>query len=243
VNNVEVTMLLWGSGVNYVSNLQSFYSGVTQSAWFDIMRQYYTSSSNTIGSGSYLDTISLSSSDGLPSASSIDDANDIQPFLTKLVQDGKIKPNDNSYFPIHFPAGISITQGGQGSCSAFCAYHGTIDISSLNVGTQYLKYGVVPDQGGSCAGGCGSASSAVDNVFSVASHELAEMVTDPAIGVVTGNSVGAPAAWYNSQNGEIGDLCNAQQGTTTGRDGQTYTVQAIFSNIDDGCVTSSSQSP
>jgi len=244
VNNVEVTILTWGSTPQYLSNLQSFYGAVTNSKWFDIMRQYWASTSSTIGSGSYKGTVSLTSStSGFPSTTSLDDTNDIQPFLTSLVKNGVIKPTANSYFPIHFPSGYSISLGGQGSCSAFCAYHNTIDISSLGVGVQYLYYGVIPDQGGSCAGGCGSNSQTVNNLFSVASHELAEMVTDPAIGVVTGNTVGAPAAWYNQQNGEIGDLCNAQQGSTTGADGKSYVVQAIWSNLDNGCVSSSSKSP
>ncbi|ORY41947.1 hypothetical protein BCR33DRAFT_328749 [Rhizoclosmatium globosum] len=168
--------------------------------------------------------------------SSLDDVNDIQPFLTNLIQTGQIKPTANTYYPIHFAPGISITQGGGASCSVFCAYHGTIDISSLNVGTKYLYYGVVPDQGGSCAGGCGSDPSEVNNMFSVASHELAEAATDAAVGVATANA--SPLAWYDSTNGEIGDICNAQQGTTVGGDGVTYVIQTIWSNSANACVAS-----
>jgi len=101
-----------------------------------------------------------------------------------------------------------------------------------------MYFGVIPDLGGLCAFGCGSSFTAVNNLYSVASHELAEMVTDPAIGAVTGDNVTAPAAWYNAKNGEIGDLCNGQQGTTVGRDGQTYTIQNIWSNTADKCVAS-----
>ncbi|KAJ3008776.1 UNVERIFIED_CONTAM: hypothetical protein HDU68_002961 [Siphonaria sp. JEL0065] len=93
---------------------------------------------------------------------------------------GTIKPTVNTYFPIHFAPGITIDQGPdasgkpQLSCKIFCAYHGTIDISSLNLGPKYMYYGIMPDQGGACAGGCGSNSKPVNNMFSVASHELAE---------------------------------------------------------------------
>ncbi|KAJ3329150.1 hypothetical protein HDU76_008522 [Blyttiomyces sp. JEL0837] len=94
----------------------------------------------------------------------------------------------------------------------------------------------MPDQGGSCAGGCGSAATTFQNLCSVSSHEIVEATTDPAIGVVTGSTVAAPAAWYNSASGEIGDLCNAQQGTVVGGDGVTYTVQKEWSNKAAACV-------
>ncbi|KAJ3046367.1 hypothetical protein HDU99_009805, partial [Rhizoclosmatium hyalinum] len=36
----------------------------------------------------------------------------------------------------------------------------------------------------------------------------------------------------------IGDICNAQQGTTVGGDGVTYVVQTIWSNSANSCVAS-----
>ncbi|KAI9363867.1 hypothetical protein DFJ73DRAFT_809864 [Zopfochytrium polystomum] len=222
-------MLLWGNAA-YASDLEGFYAGVTNSALYDMLGQYYTSTQN-IGRGSFLKTITLT---GLPSSSSLDDS-DIQTYLRGLVSKGTIKPNANSYYPIHFASGYSITQGGQGSCQAFCAYHGTIDISDIS-STQYLYYGVMPDQGGACAGGCGSASSAFANLCSVSSHELVEATTDPAVGI--GSSVAYPLAWYNTAQGEIGDICNAQQGTILGGNGKTYTVQKEYSNNAGACVIS-----
>ncbi|ORY47219.1 hypothetical protein BCR33DRAFT_848615 [Rhizoclosmatium globosum] len=147
---------------------------------------------------------------------SLDDVNDLQPFLINLVKAGTIKPTANTYYPIHFAPGITITQGG----------------SAL-----YLFYGVMPDQGGSCAGGCGSNPSQVNNMFSVASHELAEAVTDAAVGLAT--VIGSPLAWYDQTNGENGDICNAQQGTTVGGDGVTYVVQKTWSNADNACLANS----
>jgi len=42
----------------------------------------------------------------------------------------------------------------------------------------------MPDQSSpGCAGRCGSNSQTVNNLFSVSSHELAETLTDPAIGI------------------------------------------------------------
>ena len=36
--------------------------------------------------------------------------------------------------------------------------------------------------------------------------------------------------------GEIGDICNGQQGTTVGGDGVTYVIQLEFSNAANNCV-------
>ncbi|KAI9365362.1 hypothetical protein DFJ73DRAFT_918556 [Zopfochytrium polystomum] len=224
LKNVEVTLLNWG-GATYASKLPGFYKGVTSSTYYDMLSQY-----SGIGRGTYKGAITLSN---LPSATDLDDANDIQPYLRSLVQDGTITPTANSYFPIHFASGYSISQGGQSSCVEFCAYHNTIDISDIS-DQQYLFYGIIPDQGGSCAGGCGTSSSTFNNLCSVSSHELVEATTDPAVGLATGNA--APLAWYNSQYGEIGDICNAQQGTITGGDGNTYTVQKEWSNKASACV-------
>ncbi|KAI8908408.1 hypothetical protein EDD86DRAFT_207599 [Gorgonomyces haynaldii] len=218
ISNVEVHPIFYGSSVNYASQITGFYAGVVDSTHMDWLSEYNTGS-QSIGRGTLGNSISVTT--GIKS--SLDDVNDIQPLLLKLAQNGQITPNANTYYPIHFAPGISITQGGSKSCQVFCAYHGTI-----KYGSGYIYYGVIPDQGGSCAGGCGSDSNAFNNLCSVSSHELIEAVTDAAVGVAT--DYASPLAWYDQTNGEIGDICNAQQGTIAGGNGQTYTVQKEWSN-------------
>ena len=59
-------------------------------------------------------------------------------------------------------------------------------------------------------------------VTQVASHEFAEMVTDPEIN-----------AWRDSSNGaEIGDICNGESATIT-VSGRSWTVQKMYSYYDD----------
>lgn len=89
-------------------------------------------------------------------------------------------------------------------------------------------------QGGSCSGGCGSGTQ-LQNTQSVSSHEFAETVTDPAVGYATSNA--SPLGWYNQANGEIGDLCNGLQTTTVLGDGNSYSVQQLWSNAAGACVT------
>ena len=48
--------------------------------------------------------------------------------------------------------------------------------------------------------------------------------------------VGKPLAWYvDAANGEIGDICNGQQGTITSG-ATTYTVQKEWSNAAHACI-------
>ncbi len=65
---------------------------------------------------------------------------------------------------------------------------------------------------------------------------MIETVTDCEVGLATTNA--PPLAWYDNTNGEIGDICNAQQGSIAGGDGQTYVVQTEFSNADNNCIVS-----
>src|SRR5207248_11004023 len=104
--------------------------------------------------------------------------------------------------------------------------------------SQHLYYGVHPDMqaGSGCDVGCGNAGTTFANQSSVASHELVEAVTDAEVGLST--VVGPPLAWYDNTNGEIGDICNAQQGTIAGTDGVSYTVQKEFSNLANDCIVS-----
>ncbi len=87
--------------------------------------------------------------------------------------------------------------------------------------------------GSGCDTGCGG-SSVFNNQTSVASHELIETITDAEVGLAS--VVGPPLAWYDSANGEIGDICNGQQGSIVGGDGRTYTVQKEWSNGSNACI-------
>jgi hypothetical protein len=218
--NVVVRPVFWNANTQFQANINAFYKGVTNSVLFDMLRQY-----SSIGRGSGVNGIV----DNRTTTRVSDNA--IHTELNRLFTAGTLPaPNANTYFPVHFPAGVSITApDGSRSCVQFCAYHGTYVRNGVNV-----NYGVIPDQGGGCAGGCGRNAQRVNNMDSVASHELIEAVTDPAVGLAT--VFGPPLAWYDRTNGEIGDICNGQQGTTVGGDGVTYVIQLEFSNAANNCV-------
>ena len=245
ISNVEVVMVLWGSGTYDPSvqqtsspSLATFYGGVTNSAYMDWLSEYDTSTGTkqAIGRGTFLAQHTITPS-AAASGATISDAT-IQTELLAQINAGKLPApvtdgagNPNTVYMLHFPNGTTITAGSTGtSCVQFCAYHGTMGTTGGDI-----YYAVLPDMstGSGCDTGCGPAS-LFENQTSVASHELIEAVTDAAVGLAT--VLGPPLAWYDNANGEIGDICNGQQGTVVGGDGVTYRVQKEWSNTAGACV-------
>jgi hypothetical protein len=251
ISNVHVVQVLYGSGSYNAQvagttspTMGNFYGDLTgaNSGYVSLLTQY-----NTTVSGGTNQTIGNGAFDGLfqivPSAgnngSTISDAQ-IQSELLAQITAGHLPApvldatgNPNTLYMIFFPPGKTITQGGSSSCVAggFCAYHGTT--STLLNGHNVL-YGVHPDmQSGLCStGGCGNAG-VFGNYTSVTSHELTEAITDADVGIAT--TFAPPLAWYDMVNGEIGDICNGQQGTYVAN-GTSYTIQLEFSNAANNCV-------
>jgi hypothetical protein len=221
--NVHVAPLFWNSGVQFQTNLNPFYNDVPNSPIFTLLSQYGIGHGD--GQAGFVDT---------RATRSVSDATVQAEVLTQINAGHLPAPTANTYYPVHFPAGMNVTApDGSRSCVVFCAYHGTFQVQNAAGTIVNVNYGVVPDQGGGCAGGCGANAQRVNNLDSVASHELIEAVTDPAVGIAT--VFGPPLAWYDMTNGEIGDICNGQQGTTTGN-GHAYTIQLEFSNAASNCV-------
>jgi hypothetical protein len=250
VSNAKVVQVLWGSGT-YISNITSSsspnmgsaYTAMTNSNYIDWLDGDYntvtpspttttTKTNQHIGRGSFASKVQINPSTG---SANVNDTQ-IQTELNNQISSGVLPaPDANTIYMVNFPAGISISQGTSSSCVAggFCAYHGNF----IRSGFGSVKYSVLPDMGpgSGCATGCGS-STAFNNQCSVASHELIEAVTDADVGT---NSL----AWYNDAQGEIGDICNGQQGTITGPDGLTYTVQKQWSNSSAACIVAKSTTP
>lgn len=247
VPNAKVIQVLYGTGT-YAAGIASggtatatrlgdFYSAIMNSPYVDWLSEYNTVGLNgqdglpgfnqTIGRGTWggmFQITPLSSRNG----STITDAQ-IQAELLAQINAGSVPANDqNTIYMINFPAGKTISQGSSSSCVAggFCAYHGTLVRSGVSV-----YYGVLPDMSASsgCATGCGNDPSAFNNQTSVASHELIETITDAEVGI--GTQVARPLAWYDTAGGEIGDICNAQQGTING-----WVVQKEWSNQAGACI-------
>ena len=251
--STSVVEVIWGAG-SYDSHVTStatpsiatFYQQVLSNgagmtsfveSEYNTVNPTGTKTNQTIVNGGFSGQFTISPS---VTSSTITDAQ-IQAELTAQVNAGHLPApahdaagNATTYYAVFFPPGKTINQGGSSSCVAggFCAYHGTAAAAN-SLGEFY--YGVHPDMqaGSGCATGCGS-STVFGNYTSVASHELVEMITDAEVGLA--GPIGPPLAWYDSTNGEIGDICNAQQSNYSACDGQSYVVQNEFSNAQSNCI-------
>jgi hypothetical protein len=240
ISNVNVVKVNYGSGTyqSYVSGtgsgtMSAFFKGITGSPYFSWLNGDYKTSTQTIGYGSFAGDFPIAPSSARNGATISD--TQVQSELVAQIAAGTLPaPSANSLYFVYFPKGKKITQGTSSSCvsGGFCAYHGTIKSSTTPGG--YIYYAVMPDNssGSGCDVGCGS-STPFNNWCSVSSHEMIEAVTDPAVGVAA--TYASPLAWYNKTYGEIGDICNGQQGSVVGTDGVTYTVQLEWSNSKTAC--------
>lgn len=234
IQNAKVVQVIYGAGT-YLGNITgtatptvaSFYGSVLQSSYMDWLTEYNTASpAQKIGRGTFSKKVTITPASSR-NGSTISDAA-IQAEISAQISAGKLPPADNNtLYMINFRKGQHITQGTSSSCvgGGFCAYHGT-----FKRGTQDVFYGVIPDfsPGSGCDVGCGG-STQFNNTTSVSSHEMIEAITDAEVGLAT--VVGKPLAWYDPANGEIGDICNGQQGSING-----YTVQKEWSNQLNACI-------
>jgi hypothetical protein len=252
ISNVELVMVLWGPGTYapFVTatgprSLTSFFASVTASPYLDLLAQYGTDrpavdgrpgTKQSIGRGTFARRIQISPA-AANAGNRIDDVNVVAELSAQLAA-GALPPpstdaagNSSTVYLIYFPAGKTVTLASGVACVTFCAYHGAFTWRGREV-----YYAVVPDMspGSGCDVGCGTEALPFDLATSVTSHELAEAITDPEVGFATG--MVAPLAWYDPAQGEIGDICNALDGTVTGGDGITYVVQKLWSNADGACV-------
>src|SRR6476646_3892854 len=251
ISNVHVVQVLYGSGSYNAQvagttspTMGQFYGDLTgpNSGYVSLLTQYNTTiaggTNQTIGNGTFDGLFQIVPAPG-NNGSTITDTQ-IQAELLAQITAGHLPAplldaagNVNTLYMIFFPPGKTITQGGSSSCvpGGFCAYHGTTS-STLN--SAHLLYGVMPDmQSGLCStGGCGNGG-VFGNYTSVTSHELTEAITDADVGIAT--TFAPPLAWYDMVNGEIGDICNGQQGSYVAN-GTTYTIQLEFSNSANNCV-------
>lgn len=243
ISNVKIYAVFWGSGVDATtkSGIGGFFTALTNSDWMDWQSEYRTDvlpagggsgTGQLIGRGQFAGPAiaivpsSVATCAGRSQSNPLQDTS-IQAELFAQIGSGALPaPDANTLYMLYFPPGCVIRSGGANSCASggFCAYHGTL----TRLG-QSVYYGVVPDfgAGSGCDVGCGRGTT-FQNLCSASSHEVGEAITDAEVGLA--NALGPPLAWYDANNGEDGDMCNAVQATITSiADGTPYTVQQMYS--------------
>ncbi len=212
IQNVQVFTVFWGkiwgsnsSSQQMMANLNQFFTAILASPLIDQLAEYNVPS-QAIGHGSFIGTKVISTN--APVGSITDSA--IRAQLKKWIK-AKTVPasNKNTLYFIYLDPGIISVMGGGKSCQNYCGYHN-------NTGKVY--YAVMPYP--TCSG-CLGGMAAFDALTGTSSHELCEAITDPVPG----------SGWYDSTNGEIGDICAWNFKKVAG-----YTVQLEWSNQQNKCV-------
>ncbi len=116
----------------------------------------------------------------------------------------------------------------------FCAYHSSLDSTDAIGNPIHIIYTVMPyDNVSGCRVSSGPNGSLVDSINNVLSHETIETITDP-----DGN------AWYrNSDNQEIGDICNFNLQNPVSLNTRAYAIQMEYSNVGSACEGSQGGMP
>jgi hypothetical protein len=206
ISNVNIIPIFWGSNANFQNEISQFYSDITGSSFFDWLSEYNTPT-QTIGRGQAQPGFVDNNMPGGNNPSDTDVTNEI----AALIDSGTIPPPDgNTFYPVHFAPG----GGPDGSCQSYCAYHGSVTHNGQNI-----YYAIVPD----CNGGCSQTGVPIDAITATATHEMTETVTDPDVG---NNNL----AWYDDDNGEIGDICNSSEARLG-----NWQIQLEWSNANNAC--------
>jgi hypothetical protein len=240
VENATYVNVFWGAywtsgtGLAERQYQNAYMTAVAPSAEFaSVLTQYTGAGGKTIHTASFQGEKLVSGEPG-GTSKKIDDSA-IGPAIDSWIAAGLVPaPTINTVYQIYFPKGVSITLGTDASCTTFCGYHSTVRTTRGSGGL--VRYISMPHP--DCSG-CQFASTVNDSLSVVSTHEMAELQTDPDVGLATGTGDGV-LGWYDDANGEIGDICASDpNGTIKG-----YAVQSEWSNADKACkVTTSVPTP
>jgi hypothetical protein len=111
-------------------------------------------------------------------------------------------PNSNTLYVVYVQPDVAVNLGaGQGTTQqGILGYH----TAFVGAGAAAIRYAVVVSPGGAAGNSTlPEATTALDQLTAVTSHELAEAVTDPDINSIVNNG---RLGWFDPQRGEIGDI-------------------------------------
>ena len=216
--HVEAQPVYYGTGWSSLTGLRgytdAFLKDVTGGAYMDALtRAGYGVGRGTAASG-IIDPISLTS------GSMISDAS-IQARLSADIRAGRLPaPDANRLYVVYVQPNVAVNLGnGQGTTrQGILGYHGAF--AGPNGAT--IRYVVVPFPGGA-ARNSSMGTTPRDQLTAVASHELAEAVTDPDVNF-------GQLGWYDPALGEIGDITENNPNALVRLDG--YLVQEVASKND-----------
>lgn len=201
--------------------LESFSSTITQTAWWDAVRDgYCDKGGGCVGRGDAGDPVHLAATDFTSKAftdSSQGGAATLQDWITSMISSGKFPaPTTDTLYAIYFPDDTyTVNLDNSNSCSEFGGYHNSYNYpGNGTIPASNVQYAVVPR--------C-DATEATTTI--AASHEYIEAATDPEVGA--GTAFYMHDQLWSLAGGEVGDLCVSRNDTYTE---SGFTVQRSWSN-------------
>jgi hypothetical protein len=210
IPHVAVDTVYYGAGwsqspavARQPAQLDSFFADVVNSPYMDMLAEYGVGRGTLENHATFLDG---------PGAGAVTDA-DLRAMLADRSARGLLNaPAPNRVFVIFTGPGLLVQRRGTSSAPGGGNFFGYHDSFALPGGGTF-SYAVIPYPGGVNASL--PPLSAWQQLTGVASHELAEAVTDPDL----------HSGWFDAAGNEIGDLVNLHYGALHG-----YTVQYEWSN-------------
>jgi hypothetical protein len=216
---VEVVTVFWGAAwekpflAGLATQLDEFFDFVLTSPLMDVLVEYGVRR-YPIGYGRRTGSFVIATSEpGEVVTGGRREVSDeeIQLTLGGWIASGTVSaPNPNTVYFVYLPPDVVAVLAGLRSDDnpGFCGYHNQVGSTTFYAVATYTR--------------CHRGPEMIDSLTAVSSHELCELITDPAL-----------TAWFDDSVGdEIADVCS-EVGKLRG-----YTVQLVWSNRQGGCVLS-----
>jgi len=220
----EVIVVFWAHTDNTYGRINALYAKLAgpHSRYFAALAEYNTANpAQTIGFPSYLGSVV----DAAVPASGIVSDLQVQAELARLVDAGALPaPDGHNVYMVHFPTEVTIDgtfaedPNPAYSCSDFNGYHSFFPRNGV-----MAYYSIVAN----CPVSGARSGTSLDQVYYTASHELAEVTTDPE-----------GDGWFDPNFSELADACEWFPGV----DFDGFPIQPVYSMQDHGCRVASSRS-
>jgi hypothetical protein len=245
VENIAVFVIFWGhewksdaEHVQAASELRSMFQQLVSSSYECSLKEFELAA-QPIGTGSYLGD-EIIDSEPVAAGHELTDAQIRKMIMSEVNANLAPAPTADTFYAVVPPKGVPVNAGGETGCGGsnfiFCGYH-----DSFKDNAHRFRYTVLPfpcNAGGFTCFVDRTDSSAFA-LEAVASHEMAETISDP-----DAPPVGAGGWFEDSTGDENADIC-ASNGCVTGFElgGSLFAVNPLWSNLSEGCVTSVACTP
>jgi hypothetical protein len=233
--SVKAQAVYYGSGAaSLQTNFDTYVNYIVKSPYMDALN----TAGYNVGEGSavagYADNVP-----NLNTGTTITDQS-IESRLQTDIKNGVVQnPDGNNFYIIVVEPNVAVSIQGSNSIRNFLGYHNAFNGTDFNGSAQTIHYAVITYPGGTIGNAALPsylAPTAFDQLTSVTSHELAEAVTDPNVGL--NNRIG----WYDfSRNGEIGDITENNSNAYVRLN--NYLVQEVANKNDSLLVINTSSTP